>query len=138
MKFLDEFKQFASRSNMVDLAIGVVVGGAASSVVSSFVNDLFLPPISFLMSRVNLKDLRWVLRLGPDGSPSITIAYGNFIQVLINFLLVSLAIFFVVKLLNRLRRKDQEQQSPPPTPPVEVKLLTEIRDLLKQNASLNK
>ena len=133
MSFMQEFKGFAIKGNVVDLAVGVIIGGAFGKIVSSVVNDIVMPPIGLLIGGINFKDLKVVLSHNPDGSPAATFAYGNFIQTIIEFLIIALAVFMIVRLLQKLKRREEEKPTiPPPPPSQEVVLLTEIRDLLKK------
>jgi large conductance mechanosensitive channel len=134
MGMLKEFKEFAVKGNMVDLAVGVVIGGAFGKVVSSIVADLLMPPIGFVIGGINFADIKWTLKAsipnpltGAMMPNSVTINIGNFIQSLVDFSIIALSVFLLVKLLNTLHRKEEAA----PEPSDEVKLLTEIRDLLK-------
>ena len=126
-KFLREFKEFAMRGNMMDLAVGVIVGGAFSSVTTSLINDILMPVIGIFVSEASFADL--TVTVG-----SAVVAYGNFIQAVINFLIMAFVVFCMVKGINRLSRKKEEAPPPPPppAPSQEEKLLTEIRDLLRE------
>lgn len=126
-KFLREFKEFAMRGNVMDLAVGVIVGGAFSSITTSLINDILMPIIGIFVSEASFADL--TVTVG-----SAVVAYGNFIQAIINFLIMAFVVFCMVKGINRLSRKKEEVPPPPPPaePSQEEKLLTEIRDLLKE------
>ncbi len=133
MSMLSEFKAFAMRGNVIDLAVGVVIGGAFGKIVTSLVDQIIMPPIGMLTGGIDFAALKWVLKPGDDSDPKhkiaeVAIQYGSFINTLIQFIIIALAIFMVVKAINRLSRKQEEA---PAAPPVEVALLTEIRDLLK-------
>lgn len=136
--FVGEFKAFISRGNVVDLAVGVIIGGAFGQITTSLVNDVVMPPISFLLSGVNVKDWKYVIPThhmvtGADGKQTVadvSIAYGNFLQTCLNFLIVAFVIFVVIKAINTLKRKEEAAPSAPPTPSPQEVLLTEIRDLL--------
>ena len=143
--FVQEFKQFISRGNVVDLAVGVIIGGAFGQITTSLVNDVVMPPISWLMSGVDVKGLKHVIQpalLGPDPKfpndptkliplkPEVAVTYGNFVQTCLNFLIISLVIFLVIKAINSLKRHEAEKPVDPPVPSPEEKLLIEIRDLL--------
>ncbi|WP_017463428.1 large-conductance mechanosensitive channel protein MscL [Dyella ginsengisoli] len=135
MGMLKEFKEFAMRGNVIDLAVGVVIGGAFGKIVTSLVNDVIMPPIGLLTGGVDFSDLKLVLKAADNSDPAhkvaeVAINYGTFVNTLIQFLIVAFAIFMVVKAINRLSRK-QEEAAPPAAPPADVVLLTEIRDLLK-------
>jgi large conductance mechanosensitive channel len=134
-KFLNEFKTFISRGNVIDLAIGVIIGGAFSKITSSLVADILMPPIGLLIGGIQFSALK--LNIGGDPSAPVTINYGNFLQNVLDFILIALAIFVMIKLVNRFYRKEKTNQPPPPPPKQEV-LLEEIRDLLKkQNSGSN-
>lgn len=133
MSFVQDFKSFAIKGNIVDLAVGVVIGGAFGKIVTSIVNDVIMPPIGLIIGGINFKDLKVVLSSKPDGSPAAIFAYGSFIQTVIEFLIIALAVFMMVRLLQRLQRKEAAKPTlPPPPPSPEAVLLTEIRDLLKK------
>jgi large conductance mechanosensitive channel len=137
-KFLTEFKQFAMRGNVIDMAVGVIIGGAFGKIVSSIVDDILMPPIGWLIGGVNFSDLKITLPSmeipGVEKVSEATINYGNFIQNFIDFLIIAFCVFLLVKGINILSKKKEEKPKPetPPEPSNEEKLLTEIRDLLKQ------
>jgi large conductance mechanosensitive channel len=135
MKILQEFKTFAMRGNVVDMAVGVVVGGAFGKIVGSLVSDILMPPIGLLASDVDFSMLRVVLKdASVDAAgktvPEVAVAYGAFVTAVVNFLIIAFAIFVVVKVVSYLKRKEQALP-PPPAPTEEQVLLTEIRDILK-------
>lgn len=132
MKFLDEFKAFAVRGNVIDLAVGVVIGAAFGKIVTSLVNDLITPPLGLLIGGVDFSRLSVTLRAAHDNVAAVTLNYGAFIQTVINFLIISFAIFVVVRLINRLKRHEAEAPKLPPAPSPEEVLLTEIRDALRE------
>ncbi|MCX7515059.1 large-conductance mechanosensitive channel protein MscL [Frateuria sp. STR12] len=131
MNMLEEFKKFAMRGNVVDLAVGVVIGGAFGKIVTSLVNDVIMPPIGLITGGVDFSRLKWVLKPGDPATKTAEVAinYGAFINTLITFLIIAFAVFLLVKGINRLSRKQEE--AAPAAPPADVVLLTEIRDLLK-------
>jgi large conductance mechanosensitive channel len=129
MSMMDEFKQFAMRGNVIDLAVGVVIGGAFGKIVSSVVADVIMPPIGLLMGGVNFSNLKLVLKDAVGDIPAVTLNYGSFIQTCIDFLIIAMAIFMLVKALNSMKKA--EAAAPPPPPPAQEVLLGEIRDLLK-------
>lgn len=136
--FLHEFKQFAMRGNVIDMAVGIIIGGAFGKIVSSVVSDLIMPPIGLLIGGVNFTDLKITLKHAVmEGdkviSPAVTINYGNFIQTTLDFIIIAFAIFLLIKGVNALSRKKEEQKAAPAAPPADIQLLTEIRDLLKNN-----
>ena len=135
-KFLNEFKTFAMRGNVVDMAVGVIVGGAFGKIVSSLVDDIIMPPIGFLLGGVNFKDLSIKLgeKLAEDGKTmeAVTLNYGNFIQQTVDFLIIAFCVFLLVKAVMKIVKKKEAEPAPAkPEPTAEEKLLTEIRDLLK-------
>lgn len=133
VKLLDEFKNFAMRGNVVDMAVGIIIGAAFGKIVTSFVNDIIMPPIGMLLGGVNFTELKVVMSEAIGDKPAVTINYGNFIQVVLDFLIVAFVIFMVIKGITRLRRKE-EAAPEAPAPGKEEVLLSEIRDLLKKNA----
>ena len=136
MGFVKEFKEFAMRGNVLDMAVGIVIGGAFGKIVSSFVNDILMPPLGLLIGGINFTDLKLTLRsaaMGVDGVeiPAVTFNYGNFIQVIVDFLIIAFAIFILLKGINQFKKKKEEAPAAPAEPPADIQLLTEIRDLLK-------
>lgn len=130
MSMLSEFKAFAMRGNVIDLAVGVVIGAAFGKIVTSLVNDVIMPPIGNLIGGIDFSSYKYVLTAaGPDGTGEVAIQYGAFLNTMIQFAIVAFAIFMVVKAINRVSKKADEAPAPPPA---DVVLLTEIRDLLKQ------
>lgn len=137
MSVLNEFKTFAMRGNVVDLAVGVVIGGAFGAIVTSLVGDLFMPVIGILTGGIDFSKAALVLKeASADGkTPAVLFGYGKFIQSVINFIIVAWAIFMLVKAMNTLKKKEEAAPpSAPPAPSAEEKLLAEIRDLLKKQA----
>jgi len=134
MSMIREFKEFAMRGNVVDLAVGVVIGGAFGKIVSSVVADVIMPPIGVLLGGVDFTELKLVLKEAVGEAPAVTLNYGSFIQTCIDFLIIAFAIFLLVKGINSLKRKEAEAPPAPPAPSAEEVLLTEIRDLLKHRA----
>jgi large conductance mechanosensitive channel len=129
MSFVKDFKKFLSQGNVADLAIAVVIGAAFGKIVTSLVGDILLPPVGLLLRGVDLKTFKWVLAPALNGKPEVAISYGNFIQVSLEFLVLSFVVFFLVKFLNRLRPKEDKSLAKESQ---EVLLLTEIRDELKK------
>ena len=130
---LDEFKAFAMKGNVVDMAVGIIIGGAFGKIISSVVGDIIMPPIGLLLGGVNFTDLKIVMKAATETLPAVTMNYGNFIQVTIDFLIIAFVIFMLIKAMNAAKKK--EAAAPPPAPPAPSKeelLLTEIRDLLKK------
>ncbi len=132
MKIIDEFKTFAIKGNMVDMAIGIIIGAAFGKIVTSLVNDIIMPPIGVLLGGVNFTDLKLTIKAATEAAPAVTWNYGNFIQVMIDFLIIAWAVFMIVKALNTIQKKEAEAPAPPPAPTKEETLLAEIRDLLKK------
>ena len=132
MKIIKEFKAFAMKGNVVDMAVGIIIGAAFGKIVTSMVNDIIMPPIGLLVGGVNFTDLSITLKAAVDGGDAVLINYGNFIQVVFDFLIVAIAIFTVIKGMNTLKKKEEEEPAAPPAPSAEVQLLGEIRDLLKK------
>ncbi len=138
MGMISEFKEFAMRGNVIDLAVGVVIGAAFGKIVTALVEKVIMPPIGLLIGKVDFSELKWTLaeaQLAADGSelvPAVVIGYGEFINTVIQFLIVAFAIFMLIKALNKLARKKAEAPAAPPAPSEEVLLLREIRDNLKK------
>ena len=138
-KFLNEFKTFAMRGNVIDLAVGVVIGGAFGKITTSIVNDIIMPVIGVLTGGVNFSDWKIVLKqavleAGEIVKPEVAITFGNTIAVILDFIIIAFAVFCMVKGINKMHKKKEEPAAPPapPEPSAEEKLLTEIRDLLKE------
>lgn len=144
-KLVNEFKQFAVKGNAVDMAVGVIIGGAFGKIVSSIVNDLIMPPIGWIIGGVNLTDLKVTLPsidMGIEKLEPATINYGNFIQTTFDFLIISICVFLMLRAINKLAKKNDEskkqaEQAKAAEPSKEEKLLTEIRDLLKEQNNKN-
>jgi len=137
MKFIEEFKKFALKGNVVDMAVGVIIGGAFGKIVTSLVNNIIMPLITLLTGKVNLAELSIVLKETPaavegEAPTRLLLEYGAFLQNIIDFLIIALCIFFMVKLISKLHRKKEEEPAPAPAPSKEEVLLTEIRDILKE------
>ena len=136
---LAEFKKFISRGNVLDMAVGVVVGGAFTAIVNSLVNDIIMPLVGLIVGGINFTNLKIVINPPIDGLTEAAITYGNFIQAVVNFLLVAFALFIVIKGINKMKEKHEKKEekpaepAAPPTPSEDIVLLTEIRDLLKDN-----
>ena len=132
MSFISEFKQFAMKGNVVDMAVGIIIGAAFGKIVSSFVGDVIMPPLGLIIGGVDFTDLAVTLKAAQDGVDAVTLNYGKFIQTVFDFTIVAFAIFLAIKMMNRLKRAEEAAPAAPPEPTNEEKLLTEIRDLLKQ------
>ncbi len=130
-KLMQEFKTFATRGNVFDLAVGIIIGGAFGKIVTSFVNDLFMPVISLILGKLNLARLKLVLAPAVGDKPELALSYGNFIQTTIDFILIAFVVFMMIKALNKFKKKEEEKVVEAPAPAAEVVLLAEIRDLLK-------
>jgi len=131
MSMIKEFREFAMRGNVIDMAVGIVIGAAFGKIVSSFVNDVLMPPLGLALGGVNFTGLLITLKEASGDVAAVTWNYGTFIQTLLDFLIIAFAIFMVIKAMNSLKKKEAEKPAPPPQPSAEVALLTEIRDLLK-------
>ena len=134
MKLFDEFKAFVMRGNVVDMAVGVIIGGAFGKIVTSLVKDIFMPIIGVLIGNVNFSDLQIKLGEPLEGAEQAAIKYGMFIQEVVNFLIIALCIFMVIKVINKLQKKKEEAPAPVPEPTKEEVLLSEIRDALNKIA----
>ena len=134
MKLFDEFKAFVMRGNVVDMAVGVIIGGAFGKIVTSLVNDIFMPIIGMILGNVDFSSLEIKLGEPVEGVEQAAIKYGMFIQEIVNFLIIALCIFMVIKVINKLQKKKEEAPAPAPEPTKEEVLLTEIRDALNKIA----
>ncbi len=132
MSMIKEFKEFAMRGNVVDMAVGIIIGGAFGKIVSSFVADVIMPPIGVLLGGVDFSNLSLTIKEGAEGVAPVVIKYGAFINTVIDFIIIAFAIFMAIKAINSLKKKQEEAPAAPPAPPADVQLLTEIRDLLKK------
>ena len=131
MSLIKEFKAFAMRGNVVDLAVAVIIGGAFGKIIASFVSDVLMPPIGLLLGGVDFTDLMITLKAAQGEVAAVTLNYGNFIQNVVDFLIVAFAIFMMIKAMNSAKKKEEVVPAAPPAPSKEEQLLTEIRDLLK-------
>ena len=134
MKLFDEFKAFVMRGNVVDMAVGVIIGAAFGKIVTSLVNDIFMPIIGMILGNVNFSSLEIKLGEPVEGAEQAAIRYGAFIQEIVNFLIIALCIFMVIKVINKMQKKKEEAPAPAPEPTKEEVLLTEIRDALNKIA----
>ncbi len=138
-KFYQEFKDFALKGNMIDMAIGIIIGVAFNNVVSTLVKKVIMPPFSMLSSGVNLKDRKYILQEATEGASEIAIGWGELLEVLVDFLIITMTIFMVVKLMNRFRRKADDPTDKEVETPKNIELLSNIEKLLeKQNELLKK
>ena len=132
MSMIKEFRDFAMRGNVVDMAVGIVIGAAFGKIVSSFVNDVLMPPLGVLLGGVDFSDLSLTLKAASGEVAAVTLNYGSFVQTVVDFVIIAFAIFMVIKAMNSLKKKEETAPAAPPKPSNEEVLLTEIRDLLKQ------
>lgn len=132
MSFGKEFKDFAMRGNVVDMAVGIVIGAAFGKIVSSFVGDVLMPPLGMLLGGLDFTNLAVTIKQATETSPAVLWKYGSFIQTVVDFLIIAFAIFMVIKAINSMKKKEVEQPAAPPKPSEEVVLLTQIRDALKK------
>ncbi len=135
MSILQDFKKFALRGNVIDMAVGVIVGGAFGKIVSSLVDDLIMPPLGVLTGDVDFSRLAIVLKQAVGQNPAVAIRYGLFINTVVNFLIIAVAIFLLVQLIKLLEKRQETQKEPSPVPTREEVLLTEIRDILKSESA---
>lgn len=132
MSIIKEFKEFAVKGNVIDMAVGVIIGVAFGKIVSSFVADVIMPPIGVLLGGVDFSDLAITVKEAVGTSPAVVIAYGKFIQTVVDFTIIAFVIFMVVRLINSLKKKEEAAPAAPAAPSAEQVLLAEIRDLLKK------
>lgn len=132
MSMMKEFREFAMRGNVVDMAVGIVIGAAFGKIVSSFVSDVLMPPIGLAVGGVDFTRLAVTLKAATEETAAVTLNYGAFIQTVVDFVIIAFAIFMVVKGMNSMQKKEEAKPEPPAAPPKEVVLLEEIRDLLKK------
>lgn len=131
MSILKEFKDFAVKGNVIDMAVGIIIGAAFGKIVSSFVSDVIMPPIGVLLGGVDFTSLAIIVQKASGDTPAVTINYGNFIQTVVDFLIIAFVIFLAIKGMNSLKQKEEAKPAAPAPPPVQEELLREIRDLLK-------
>ena len=132
MNIIKEFKEFALKGNVVDMAVGIIIGTAFAKIVSSLVGDVIMPPIGVLLGGVDFSNLSIVVKEAMDKKPAVLISYGKFLQTIIDFTIIAFSIFMAIKVLNSMKRKEPAAQEAPPVPPRQEVLLEEIRDLLKK------
>ncbi|QAR34421.1 large-conductance mechanosensitive channel protein MscL [Geovibrio thiophilus] len=131
MAVIQEFKKFAMRGNVADMAIGIIIGGAFGKIVSSLVADVLMPPLGLLLGNVNFSDLAVTLKAASGDVAAVTLNYGKFIQTVLDFIIMAFAVFMLIKGMNSLKKKEEEAPAAPPAPSKEEQLLAEIRDILK-------
>lgn len=140
-KFLSDFKAFAMRGNVIDMAVGVIIGGAFGKIVTSMVNDILMPVISLITGGDGYKNLKYVIKAANDGSnggeviEEVSVNYGMFIQNVVDFLIIAFCIFMAIRVIQKFKKKEEETPAAPPAPSQEEVLLTEIRDILQKQAS---
>ena len=138
MKLLKEFKEFAVRGNMIDLAVGIIIGAAFGKIVASLVSDVLMPPIGLMLGGLNFADMQFIMKDAVTDpatgkvTAAVALKYGNFIQTLVDFIIIAFSVFMLIKGINNMKRKKAEEPVVPPTPTKDQELLTEIRDLLKK------
>ena len=132
MSFIKEFKEFAVKGNMIDMAVGIIIGAAFGKIVSSLVADVIMPPLGIIIGGVDFTDLALILKEANGAIPAVTVKYGIFIQTVVDFTIIAFAIFLVIKGINTLKKKEVPAPAAAPEPSAEERLLTEIRDLLKE------
>ena len=132
MKILKEFQQFAMRGNVVDMAVGIIIGAAFGKIITSLVEDIIMPPIGYLMGGMDFNNLKLIIKEATEKAPIVAIKYGAFINVIINFTIVAFAMFILIRAMNTLKKKEEAAPSEPSRPTNEELLLAEIRDILKR------
>lgn len=137
-KFLNEFKEFAMRGNVVDMAVGVIIGAAFGKIVTSLVNDIIMPVIGVITGGTNFSEYKWVIKEGVTQgteiiTPEVAVTWGAFVQTIVDFLIIAFCIFVAIKFINKLSRKPEPEAAPAPAGPTQEELLTEIRDLLRKD-----
>lgn len=132
MSFAKEFKDFAMKGNVVDMAVGIIIGAAFGKIIASLVKDIIMPVIGNMMGGVNFSDLAYILQEAQGEAAAVAVKYGMFIQTIVDFLIIAIAIFMAIKVMNSMKKKEEEAPSAPPKPSNEEVLLSEIRDLLKK------
>ncbi len=132
MSMMKEFKEFAMKGNVVDMAVGIIIGAAFGKIIASFVGDVLMPPIGVMLGGMDFSTMAYTIKEAVGEAPAVVIGYGKFIQALVDFLIVAFAIFMAIKAMNSMKRKEEEAPKAPPAPPKEEVLLTEIRDLLRK------
>ena len=134
MSMIKEFKDFAVKGNVVDMAVGIIIGAAFGKIVTALVSGIIMPPIGVLLGGVDFSDLAFVIKEAAGEAPAVILSYGAFIQTLIDFTIIAFAIFMVIRGINSLKKKEEQAPKAPPAPSAEALLLSEIRDLLKSKS----
>ena len=132
MSLIKEFKEFAVKGNVIDMAVGIIIGGAFGKIVSSFVSDVVMPPIGVMLGGVNFSQLSITVKEATETAEAVKINYGAFLNTILDFIIIAFVIFMVIKAINKLKKQEQEKPAAPPAPTKQEVLLTEIRDLLKK------
>lgn len=132
MKIVEEFKQFALKGNVMDMAVGIIIGAAFGKIVDSAVKDVMMPPLGLLVGGIDFSNQEWVIKAAEGATPAVTLKYGLFLNSMVSFTIVAFAIFMIIKGMNSLKKKEEAAPSAPPAPSKEELLLGEIRDLLKK------
>ncbi len=132
MSLIKEFKELAVKGNVIDMAVGIIIGGAFGKIVSSFVSDVVMPPIGVLLGGVNFSQLSITVKEATETTEAVKVNYGIFLNTIIDFIIIAFVIFMVIKAINKLKKQEQEKPAAPPAPTKQEVLLTEIRDLLKK------
>lgn len=132
MSLIKEFKEFAVRGNVIDMAVGIIIGGAFGKIVSSFVSDVVMPPIGVMLGGVDFSKLSITVKGATDTAEAVRINYGSFLNTIIDFLIIAFVIFMAIKAMNKMKKKEEEKPAAPPAPSRQEVLLAEIRDLLKK------
>jgi large conductance mechanosensitive channel len=135
MGLISEFKAFAAQGNVVDLAVGVIIGGAFGKIVSSLVDDVIMPPIGLAIGGVDFKNLAITLKAAEGEAPAVLLKYGHFLQSIVDFIIIAFVIFMAIRAVNKMKKKEVEAPAAPPAPTKDQELLSEIRDLLKRQAA---
>ncbi len=132
MKIIEEFKQFALKGNVMDMAVGIIIGAAFGKIVDSAVKDVMMPPLGWVIGGIDFSNMEWVIKGADAAHPAVAIKYGMFLNAMVSFIIVAFAIFMIVKGMNALKKKEAAAPAAPPAPSKEEVLLAEIRDLLKR------
>lgn len=132
MGMMKEFKDFAMKGNVIDMAVGIVIGGAFGKIIGSLVTDVIMPPIGLLLGGVDFSNLTWIIKEATEAAEAVTMNYGVFVMTVVEFIIIAFSIFMVIKAMNNAKKKEEEKPAAPPKPSEEVMLLKDIRDSLKK------